>query len=707
MKSFFRKGEATRTKVVILVIVSIIAAFVLTSIARKGFIWDRVPIIAVGCIFIGLHFIFEIKDIYEFIYKYRYYFAILFLAYVVLMGYSGSSIGTYNEVIPGGDHTLYYTPIFGKYRSIRSDEWAVSAPFFISQGVDSNGNNYSYYNDSLRGTITDMFSEINPPVFDILTIGKIFNVGFFLFGVSRGYSFLWYGSLVFLIIVSFEFFMLITKKNKLISLLGMLLVTFSASTQWWQCFNIFSWGMFAILLFDKFMLTKELKVKVLCALGLIVAAMCYIFYFYPAWQLSYGYIYLALTLWVVIKNRKEYKINLRDIFIILFAILIVAGLLYRYYLKSSESLNLIMNTDYPGERFELGGGAKDVMFSYVYSMLFPYITLNNPCELSGMITFYPIPIFLSIIYLIRNRKNKEHFIFLIPIIIISIIYSIWALIGGNRIFAKLSLLYMVPAKRIAIPLGFTQILLMIYMLANIKKEEIIIKSQTIKKIIAIISSILVMYIALKTDNNILQNHPLFIYINGLILVYGLYQLLNINLENNKKKLVFLLIPIALITGLTVHPIQKGISVLTDKPVAKKTQELIKNNSDKNLWLIDSTNFYMNNYLLASGAKIINTTNIYTNFDLYKTVLGENSDNEDKRKIYNRYAHVDVEITENKNDVELKYQDNIKLYLTTEKVKELGVNYILTTRSLEQFNTDIINYNKVYDEYGLFIYEVQY
>ena len=81
----------------------------------------------------------------------------------------------------------------------------------------------------------------------------------------------------------------------------------------------------------------------------------------------------------------------------------------------------------------------------------------------------------------------------------------------------------------------------------------------------------------------------------------------------------LLIPVAILTGATVHPIQKGISVLTDKPVAKKTQEIVSQDKENNLWICDSTNFMTNNYLLASGAKIINSTNLYTNFDLYKTL----------------------------------------------------------------------------------------
>ena len=710
IKKFIKKGNYTKTKIVLLILISIIGAFILTSIARRGFIWDRIPILTVILFFAGSHFIFNIKELYNNIYKYRFYIAGIVLIYAVLMGYSGSSIGTYNDIIQPNNREIYYSPIFGDSRTIRTDEWAVNAPSFVSQCVDPNGNNYSYYHDSLRGTKTEMFSQLNQPILDILSIGKPFTLGALILGASRGYSFLWAASIIALLLVSFEFCMVISKNNKLASLLGMLLISFSASTQWWQCYNIFTWGMLAIVLFDKFMLTKKFSTKILCSIGIFISGISYIFYFYPTWQVPYGYIYLAVLIWVVIKNWKEYKINEKDILLIIAIILAIGAILGIYFVKSADALKLITGTDYPGKRFETGGKEIKTIFSYVYSIIFPYKidTIGNPCELSSMISFYPIPMLIALIYLVRNIKTKKHFSFLIPMLIISIVYSIFMVFGVNEMFAKITLLYMTPAGRLAVPLGFSQILLIVYMLGNFTKEDIILKNEIIKKAGTVLASISIMYIALKTDMNILQNHPMYIYICGLILVYGIYQIVNINEEKNKKRLIMLLIPVAILTGATVHPIQKGISVLTDKPVAKKTQEIVSQDKENNLWICDSTNFMTNNYLLASGAKIINSTNLYTNFDLYKTVLGEEeSQKPEVRYVYNRYSHINMEITEDKNDIELVQQDSIKISLTSEKIRELGVKYILTTRDLDQFDTEDVKYQKIYDEDGMIIYHVEY
>ena len=710
IKKFIKKGNYTKTKIVLLILISIIGAFILTSIARRGFIWDRIPILTVILFFAGSHFIFNIKELYNNIYKYRFYIAGIVLIYAVLMGYSGSSIGVYNDIIQPNNRKIYYSPIFGDSRTIRTDEWAVNAPSFVSQCVDPNGNNYSYYHDSLRGTKTEMFSQLNQPILDILSIGKPFTLGALILGASRGYSFLWAASIIALLLVSFEFCMVISKNNKLASLLGMLLISFSASTQWWQCYNIFTWGMLAIVLFDKFMLTKKFSTKILCSIGIFISGISYIFYFYPTWQVPYGYIYLAVLIWVIIKNWKEYKINKKDILLIIAIILAIGAILGIYFVKSADALKLITGTDYPGKRFETGGKEIKTIFSYVYSIIFPYKidTIGNPCELSSMISFYPIPMLIALIYLVRNIKTKKHFSFLIPMLIISIVYSIFMVFGVNEMFAKITLLYMTPAGRLAVPLGFSQILLIVYMLGNFTKEDIILKNEIIKKAGTVLASISIMYIALKTDMNILQNHPMYIYICGLILIYGIYQIVNINEEKNKKRLIMLLMPVAILTGATVHPIQKGISVLTDKPVAQKTQERVSQDKENNLWICDSTNFMTNNYLLASGAKIINSTNLYTNFDLYKTVLGEEeSQKPEVRYVYNRYSHINMEITEDKNDIELVQQDSIKISLTSEKIRELGVKYILTTRDLDQFDTEDVKYQKIYDEDGMIIYHVEY
>ena len=482
------KGKYVLVKNIIAIVIALAISFVLVYFKPLK-IWDRLPIFAFIIWFASIHLIFKIKDIYEFIYKKRFYIAVIFMIYVTVMGYSGSSLATYNEIIQAEYQEKDFRTVIGDYRSIRSDEWCVNLPIYMSQAVDKE-EPYAYFGDNLRGTTTDMSSIGNAPILDLSLIGKPLNIGYIIFGPERGLAFLWYGKLTLLVLVSFEFCMLITNKKKLVSLVGMLLITFSAATQWWYATEYFIWGMLALVLIDKFMLAKNLKTKIFCTLGIFISGLSFIFIFYPAWQLTFGYIYLAVLIWIIIKNRKEYKFKWVDLLLISIVVILIALMVGRYFIKSQEALNITLHTDYPGERFEIGGKqhAEKIVFSYVYSFLFPYVEMNNPCEYAGMISFFPIPMILAIIFILKGIKNKDFkmFPFLIPMFLVSLLFSIWTCFATNEILAKITFLYMVPATRMAVPLGVAQVLLLIYMIGNLKEDTTIIKNDYIRNAVIIL-----------------------------------------------------------------------------------------------------------------------------------------------------------------------------------------------------------------------------
>ena len=293
-----------------------------------------------------------INIIGDFIYKYRFIIAILILIIGVLCEISGSSISSWNSIlqtgITGDVDLLYGTP-----RSIRSDEWAVFMPMIFSQCL----NGFKYFSEAIRGDLTDVFMIYGLPVMNLMQIFRPFLIGFLFLGISKGLSFFWISRIIVLFLVTFEFGMILSKKDKILSFIAALLVTFSPQVQWWFAVNgtaeLFIFGELALVLLYKYMNTEMFKTRLLILFFMIICAGGYILILYPAWQIPLFYVFLMLAIWIIIENRKNCKINKKDIVSIVLAILIFAGCMGYIFTKSLDTIKTITSTVYPGGRISL------------------------------------------------------------------------------------------------------------------------------------------------------------------------------------------------------------------------------------------------------------------------------------------------------------------------------------------------------------------
>ncbi len=661
---------------------------------------DRTFIVTGALFFVSMHFIIPLKQMYEFIYKKRYIIAVILLLVLVLLGYSGSSINMYDVYVPSTENVN--TEVIGKSRGIRSDEWAVNTPLSFSQNMYNNGENLPYHSSIVRGTDTDMYTIIHAPVLDVLTIAKPFTIGF-LFGNKIGLSFWWYGRLIALMLVSFEFCMMLTNKKKLVSLCGMLVISLAPAVQWWYSNflpDLLIFGQMLLLMVNKFLETKELKTKILSAIGFGVAGVSFILTFYLAWIVPLVYTYLAIFIWIICKNKKNYKINKRDILIILITIAAMGLLGIRYYMLSSDTINAVTHTSYPGQRFEQGGTGIINIFGYVYNIFMSYKLPLNPSEMSTMISFYPIPIIIALIYMFRNKKGYS---FIIPLTLVTGLFTIWTFFNPGDLFAKITFLYMVKAKRITVILGLIQTYLMIYLLGNIEIKDKIIKKDNIAKALAIIATLIVVSIATKQTPEGYMG-PFLGCVAGIMVLSVFYLLFNLK-EENKNKLLALLMGIAIIGGIAVNPVIKGIDIIYEKPLAKEIQKIVKEDEEA-LWIVDNYGFPIPNYIVANGARTINSTNYYPNTQMLKTLIGEeNMEKEEIKEIYNRYAHITINLVKNETSLELMGADHYKINLNYKQIKDLNVKYILSSRELEEFSEEDIKLTKLYEESGFNIYSV--
>ena len=130
----------------------------------------------------------------SFVFTYRYALAVLILLLLVLCNVSGSSIGMWVNSLPDSVNDGI---LFGVPRECRTDEWALFTGMTFAQFNDSTGL-LPYIGSVLRGCNTDMFILYGQPVLDFSMIFRPFQIGYLVFGLSRGLSFYWYSRLIIL-----------------------------------------------------------------------------------------------------------------------------------------------------------------------------------------------------------------------------------------------------------------------------------------------------------------------------------------------------------------------------------------------------------------------------------------------------------------------------------------------------------------------------
>lgn len=698
---FIDKKNYTKTKL----IVAVVLAFILAIIFEYKFYAkidpfkskNRIILIAMAAYFVLLHFIIKLDTMYEFIYKNRYKIACAFLLFVMIGGYSGSSITNYNFMVQSDVDQGRYHTLLGAARYARSDEWGSSTDYILSQGIGEN--RFEYFSNRLRGVTTDMFTLVEAPVKDILMLGRPFQIGFMLFGNSMGLSFYWYIRIVAMALGAFELCMIVSNKNKRVSLLGMIIITFSSAVQWWYCLDTIIWAQIILVLFNKFFETDKRLTKYLCAGGLVVGLLSYVFHLYPAWQIPFAYFMAAMGIWILLKNGKSYKLNLHDSILIIATVVVAGLLLFRWYSLSESTIEATMNTAYPGERREVGGGSLTV-YAYVYDIFTSIFGTPDACEFSSMLSFFPVPYLLGIFYLIRNRK-RENAIFLIPMLAVSIFIGYWCWRGFPDVLAKYSLMSMSTANRSGLVLGAINIYILIFLLGRVSKEDKWMH-WSVATICGILATCYVIYKGITIQPEEGYFHGMKIVISTILFGISFISIFNMDKKLFQYILMGSSVIIAFASGLIVNPIIRTTDIIYTKPVAVKLAEIRKEEPEA-IWIGDAVDFHVSNYMVANGIRTLNSTSVYPNVEFFEEFL---NDKEHAREYeYNRYSHNVVFLSSEQSNVELTQMDKLVWTFNYNDLDKFNIEYILSSRNLNRLGFDR-EFEMLYYEDGMYIFKVK-
>lgn len=688
------KKGLKKTQIWILLLEPVIAYFLTIYVINRNFEnlfaidFFLFLLIWIAIFFVFSHFLFPIKKIYEVVFHKRYWIAFCLLAIIVLGKFNGSSYGIWDDYIEPNYKVSSLKPIYGEERSIRSDEWLVNSSYTQSQ-IETG---YAYFNEHMRAEKTDIFATVPSPIKNILVLTKPFLIGFLLLGRDYGMSFYWYGRLIVLFLVTFEFLRILTKDKRVSSALGSILITFSAAVFWWYSqylIEILIGGCLSIIMFHQFLKSETVKQKILYAIFIALSFLVFVFPLYPAWLIPFGIFFLIIAINELKVHYADKKIKIKDFIPLALTIFIIASFVLYFYINSKETISLLMHTIYPGSRVITGGQNYENLFYYPVAILFPYYNVGNPCEMSTFYSFYPFCLILAIYTLIKERKKSKENGLLLWITILLLFFSSFAFFPFPEILAKITLMSFIPVERLTIVMSYLGIILMMLLMEKqwTKKEKIIFS------ILGLASSWLCFYFIKKgmPDGYITMKKT--IVIGLCTIIPNILFLFN----NKKARSIFMIIMIliSIISTIRVNPIMKGFSGIYEKPISKELQHL---KTENKTWIaLDS--FVIPNYLGAHGLKVINATNTIPNFKLWEKI-------DPKKKyehIYNRYAHITMTIGD-ETKFELIQPDRFDVSLSPTDFCKLNVNYVTSLKELK--SNEKMNLEEKYRKDNIYIYKVE-
>ena len=646
----------------------------------------------------------------NFTYKYRYLLALTIFLMCVLFEIHGSSFGMWDEILGGKPHQT----LLGVVRSIRSDEWNVLTPLALSQYFS----NFAYFSPIPRASLTDMFAVYGTPVWNILIIFRPFQIGYLFLSQAKGLSFFWMGRLIALLLVSFEMGMLITGKDKILSLSYALLLTFSPVLQWWFAVNyiaeIFIFGQLAVLAICHYANTRDYRKRFIFSILFAFSVCGYAFALYPAWQIPCGYVFLFLAIWLILDHHEDFFNSKKDLILIALSFLLIAAGIGYFLTQSIDTIEIVRNTVYPGTRQNFGGWLLDGMrklCDYIVSPLLPLnydITLIpdniNLCEAARIYDFFPVPL---ILYFIINFIEKKHDKLLNLLFVLQVFLGIFFVFGFPPFLSKITLLSQATDTRMVLAFNLMNLLMLFRSIAlfNETSNKYLSRIRDNNLILILISVLISLLVFLSSNFTRFEFFTLKFFLCLSVFLIGLLSIsifLIFKSQDDKYKNCFLIacIFIALMSGALVNPIESGISYY-DKEASQFAADIVQDDPNAT-WIM--INPIKGNSFLPVGARTINSINTYPDLDRWHKFDKNNQSFDD----YNRYAHIFIKLSkDHRTSFALVNADMFNVTLNTNDLKYLNVSYIASDEDISDFSTENVEFDEIYKNEKLRIYSVDY
>lgn len=382
----------------------------------------------------------------------------VFLMFTAL-GLTGSSLNLGLRQTPFVEADM--KRVWGYEQPIRSDEWLVITPMAIAQYNHEPRFPVVNHNRGPDGHNMLITGMSGLPVAHLSALAKPATWGFFAFDLKRALAWYWWFPAFGCFLALAHLLHTLTPGHWRQSFLfSLLFVTSPYVVAWsyWPAYTVF-FPCVALLCLLKILQPR--KTWTLLPLGVTagLAVAGFVFVLYPPWQVTVGYVFIALLVGVVVRDQRYKAITLETVLAVLLAMLVAGILVGSWWLSAKDAIWAMMHTVYPGQRSEVGG---NMAWHFLFAGFTNLITLQfadtRPINQSEIASFQYYFLPLAALLLVRARQRMLSAVEIAVTVMIGFIL-IYMLVGVGRTFSTLSFWSYVTAKRADLALGLACLIL--------------------------------------------------------------------------------------------------------------------------------------------------------------------------------------------------------------------------------------------------------
>lgn len=359
---------------------------------------------------------------------------------------------------------------------------------------------------------------------------------------------LWWNIKFFaLILASYEFMQIITN-NRNISAIGAVIISMSGAIQWnFEYINSIILGEIIIVLLNNLINSNKVKEKIINSCAITILSFLYM-QTTISFAIAFLYIWIALIIWLLIKNRK--KINENRVKGCLIGTILFSLIASVYSLK-------FIHSRFQYDPIENSRGAS-YLFTYIYNIFLPFTNIEKKYFYGNFISLFPIPMLVSLYYLYKNDKHVE---FLLPITIVTVIETIFCISGFPKVINNILGFNNITVARCSIAVNFANLLILFYIVSNI--DEIFKLKNAIK--LTLISVCILAFISYPVE--FATRKFLYLFATELCTLFLLFY--NYGNKKYRKSLLFIMVAFTLISGVFVNPIVKDKAQIITAPIVEE------------------------------------------------------------------------------------------------------------------------------------------